>query len=269
MTGITEFEELSLAVRSIRAAASMLENGSYGAPQVDIIGGREWKIQADRDLEEEILRVLRRGSTYPILTEESGRLAGKGDRYWVVDPLDGSANFVRNLPFYAISVGLWQDKSPLIGAVLEVPTGRLFRGISGQGAWCDDKPIYRCPENCPPLAQSILCTGLPVGFDHSVEELQRLIKPFQHYGKTRMLGSAALMLCYVASGQVDSYFERGIALWDVGAALAIVLGAGGCIRIGEIREEWRLDIEAAGSEDLLMSNVVRNTDLIKMRSAKI
>jgi fructose-1,6-bisphosphatase/inositol monophosphatase family enzyme len=65
------------------------------------------------------------------------------------------------------------------------------------------------------------------------------------------------MLCYVASGQADSYWERQIALWDVGAALAIVQAAGGCARIGEVGETWRLDVEAAGREELLMSEVIR------------
>ena len=250
-------EDLSLAIRSVRAAASLLRSKPQGKATVDAIIGREWKVRADRDLEAVILQVLMEGSKYPVLTEESGHRAGVGERQWLVDPLDGSANFSRGLPFYAISVGLWQGTLPLLGAVLEIPTERLFCGIVGKGAWCNDEPIWRSPEECPLPAQSIFCTGLPIGLDHSVKELHGLVEPLRRFGKTRMLGSAALMLCYVASGQADSYWERQIALWDVGAALAIVRAAGGCTRIGEVGETWRLDVEAAGREELLMSEVIR------------
>ncbi len=250
-------EDLTLAILAVRTGASLLKTASRSMSRIEESIGREWKVCADHEIEGAILRVLQDGSNYPILSEETGELSGVGKRKWLVDPLDGSANFSRGLPFYAISVGLWQGTLPLLGAVLEIPTERLFCGIVGKGAWCNDEPIWRSPEECPLPAQSIFCTGLPIGLDHSVKELHGLVEPLRRFGKTRMLGSAALMLCYVASGQADSYWERQIALWDVGAALAIVRAAGGCTRIGEVGETWRLDVEAAGREELLMSEVIR------------
>jgi myo-inositol-1(or 4)-monophosphatase len=216
---------------------------------------REWKIRADRKLEKVILQVLTEGSDYPILSEESGVLAGDGERQWLVDPLDGSVNFSRELPFSAISVGLWENGHPSLGVVLEIPARRLFSGIVDKGAWCDDIPIWRSASSCPIPSEAILCTGLPVGLNHTVEQFQVLFSAYQLFGKTRMLGSAALMLCYVASGKCDSYWERRIALWDVGAALAIVKAAGGAIRVGEVAGDYRLDVEAAGCESLLVSEV--------------
>jgi len=251
----TNRRDLALAVRAVRAAEVLVGSNNLVKRTVDAIVGREWKVRADRDLEKVILQVLKEGSDYPILSEESGVLAGDGERQWLVDPLDGSANFTRELPLCAISVGLWQSGRPLLGVVLEIPAGRLLCGIVGEGAWCDEAPIRRRAAECPNPAKAILCTGLPAGLDHSPEQLQALVGAFQHFGKTRMLGSAALMLCYVASGRCDSYWERRIALWDVGAALAIVQASGGAIRIGEVAPDHRLDVEAAGWESLLVSEV--------------
>ncbi len=248
-------EDLSLAIRSVRAAASLLRSKPHDKATVDAIIGREWKVRADREIEKAILEVLQEGSDYPILSEESGDLIGIGKRKWLVDPLDGTANFSRGLPLYAISVGLWESGRPLLGVVLEMPSERLFYGIVNRGAWCDNDAIQRDSKSSPAALKAILCTGLPAGMNHSAEEFQALISVFGHFGKIRMLGSAALMLCYVASGQVDSYWERQIALWDVGAALAIVQAAGGVIEFSEPDNNNRLEVKAAACEHLLVSKV--------------
>jgi len=248
-------EDLTLAILAVRTGASLLKTASRSMSRIEESIGREWKVCADHEIEGAILRVLQDGSNYPILSEETGELSGVGKRKWLVDPLDGSANFSRGLPLYAISVGLWEDGRPILGAVLEMPSERLFHGVVGRGAWCERDQIQRDSSSSPVAIKAILCTGFPVGMNHSAEEFQTLIGAFRHFGKTRMLGSAALMLCYVASGQVDSYWERQIALWDVGAALAIVQAAGGVINISEPDKDNRLEVEAAACENLLVSNI--------------
>jgi myo-inositol-1(or 4)-monophosphatase len=246
---------LALAIRVVSEARTLLDYSDAGNQGVEAVIGREWKITADRELEEFIIRNLQDKSDYSILSEESGMIEGDGDLTWIVDPLDGSANFSRNLPFFAISVGLWHGAEPLLGAVLEVPAGRLYSGVVGAGAWCNGDPI-RSLLGKPQLPQDgIVCTGYPAGLSHSSRQLQELIEGSQKFGKTRMLGSAAVMLCYVASGRCDSYFERRIALWDVAAALAIVRAAGGVIRIFDITADYRLDVEAASCKHLLMSEL--------------
>lgn len=248
-------KDLELATQSIQAARSRLDTGLADDRSLENIDGREWKIRVDRELESVILKVLQEGSDYPVLSEESGILAGRGNRQWIVDPLDGSANFFRQVPMYCISVGLWENGSPLLGAVLEVPGNRLFSGIVGVGAWCNGEPIRRIVEAPARPMEALLCTGFPAEFEYSRENIQTLLTACGRFGKVRMLGSAALMLCYVASGRCDSYWERQIALWDIGAALAIVQATGGVTRFGKIGGNLRVDVEAAICERLLVSEV--------------
>jgi len=248
-------KDLELATQSIQAARLRLDAGLADNRFLEKIDGREWKIRADRELESVILKVLQEGSDYPILSEESGILAGEGNRQWIVDPLDGSANFFRKVPFYCISVGLWENEHPLLGAVLEIPGDRLFAGIVGVGAWCNGKPIGRKEDIPAEPSEAMLCTGLPAEFEHSRENIQTLVTACRRFGKVRMLGSAALMLCYVASGRCDSYWERQIALWDVGAALAIVQAVGGATRFSKVDDSLRVNVEAASCKRLLVSEV--------------
>ena len=136
-----------------------------------------------------------------------------------------------------------------------IPSNRMFSGIVGVGAWCNGEPIGVTDELPDEPSKAVLCTGLPVGFKHSEKNVRTLVSACRCFGKVRMLGSAALMLCYVASRRCDSYWENKIALWDIGAGLAIAQAAGRVTRIGEIGRDFRVDVEAAGSKALLVSQV--------------
>ena len=248
-------KELELAETTCKAAQARLAEMPCDATELDSSIGREWKVKADKLLESVIISNLRKGSDYPILSEESGVHKGAGEEYWIVDPLDGSANFSRGLPIYCISIGLWRDNQPILGAVLDPHNKQLFSGIVGDGAKCNGCEIQvRKGLDVDPLS-SVLCTGLPAGFDHTNKDLNNIVSLIGRFGKVRMLGSAALMLCYVASGRCDSYWERQIRLWDVAAALAIVVSAGGQFNLGEIADDFRVDVEAASDASLLVSRI--------------
>ena len=96
---------------------------------------------------------------------------------------------------------------------------------------------------------------LPAGLEHTKENLAKIVSLISQFGKVRMLGSAALMLCYVASGRCDSYWERRIRLWDIAAGLAIVVSAGGQFKLSEISEDFKVDVEAACAASLLVSRI--------------
>ena len=249
------YKELKLAEMTCRAAQVRLAETSRDARELDVSIGREWKINADKLLESVIVSHLRSESDYPILSEESGFQKGAGEEYWIVDPLDGSANYFRGLPIYCISIGLWKNNQPILGVVLDPHNKQLFSGIVGGGAKCNGCEIrVRKKLDVDPLS-SVLCTGFPAGLDHTQKNLDNIVSLICQFGKVRMLGSAALMLCYVASGRCDSYWERQIRLWDVAAGLAIVVSAGGQINLGEISEDFRVDVEAACAVPLLVSQV--------------
>jgi len=248
-------KELELAETTCKAAQARLAEMPCDATELDSSIGREWKIKADKLLESVIISNLRKGSDYPILSEESGVHKGAGEEYWIVDPLDGSANFSRGLPIYCISIGLWKNNQPILGVVLDPYNEQLFSGIVGDGAKCNGCEIQVRKKIDLDPSSSILCTGFPAGLDHSKKNLDNIVSLISRFGKVRMLGSAALMLCYVASGRCDSYWERQIRLWDVAAGLAIVVSAGGQIKLSKISEDFRVDVEAACATRMLASRI--------------
>jgi myo-inositol-1(or 4)-monophosphatase len=248
-------KELRLAEMTCWAAKERLAETLCNPRELENSMGREWKVKADKSLESVIIQNLQKESNYSILSEESGFHKGEGNEYWIVDPLDGSANFSRGLPIYCISVGLWRDNLPILGAVLDPHNKQLFSGIVGDGAKCNGCEIQvRKTLDVDPLS-SVLCTGFPAGLEHTNKDLDNIVSLISRFGKVRMLGSAALMLCYVASGRCDSYWERQIRLWDVAAGLAIVVSAGGQFKLGEISDDFKVDVEAAGATSLLASQI--------------
>jgi myo-inositol-1(or 4)-monophosphatase len=191
---------------------------------------KEIKAFADTIVEQDILAQLA-AAGLPILSEESGYLAGReDDGYWfIVDPLDGTFNFVKGLGPSAVSIALWKEQTPVFGAIYDLSRRQLIWGGPGLGAFAGDKEI-RVSDTHAACAASI-CTGFPVRFDLSNEHaLQQLLQVARSYAKVRMIGSAAMSLVNVAQGSADAYAEQDIMLWDVAAGLAIVEGAGGRTR---------------------------------------
>jgi myo-inositol-1(or 4)-monophosphatase len=219
---------LELAQAIAKETGELLAEGRATEAKLIGVDGREVKVSADRRSEERIIGRLQEKSDFDILSEESGTVPGcSGDPEWrwIVDPLDGSANYLLGVPFSCVSVGLWRKDEPILGTVYDFNRRELFGGIVGMGAWLNGVPIRVGPAREP--QDAVLCTGFPVGTDFSSGALTSFVSQVRSYRKIRMLGSAALSLAYVAAGRADAYFERDIRTWDVAAGLAIVLAAGG------------------------------------------
>lgn len=190
--------------------------------------GKDIKLAADRQSERIILDVLRHDSAFPILSEESGAIGPKVTRdqpRWIVDPLDGSFNYVRGIPGYCVSVALWAEDTPLLGVIYDPARIEMFAAIVGDRAWLNGKPIAVGAARSRRTA--VLFTGFPVRSRYTRLDGIRLGREWLAYKKVRMIGSAALSLAYVACGRGDAYREDGIMLWDVAAGLAILSAAGG------------------------------------------
>jgi len=186
---------------------------------------RDVKIRADLLSEQIILDSLRKKSIFSILSEEEGMIEGKDSRFiWIVDPLDGSLNYMRGIPFSCVSIGLWEGNAPVLGVVYDFNRAELFFGISGKKSWLNDKEIRASLVS--QREKAILCTGFPVNAKFSFQNLKSFVQKIQNYRKIRLFGSAALSLVYVASGRVDAYIEEDIMFWDVAAGLAIACGSG-------------------------------------------
>lgn len=204
---------------------------------------REMKSATDRVLEELVFHRLK-PTGLPILSEEAGAIEGHAndDLRWVVDPLDGTVNFMRRLGPCAVSIALCRNGLPVFGVIGEYPSAKLAWGGRFLGAFVDSCPIR--VSTIGDKSKAVLCTGFPSRFDFSVAS-PGFFDLMSLYGKVRMLGAASLSLLQVAKGAADAYVERDIMIWDVAAGLALVEGAGGRMRVSAGRYKDSLNVAAS------------------------
>lgn len=241
----------SIAIDAARYGRTVFNKASADSNILLSHCGKEWKIGLDYLLEDVILKEIRSKSSYPILSEESEDHENISSHYWIVDPLDGSANCLREIPICAISIALWHNDRPILGVILDLTRNELYYGSDLCGAWCDDSPISVSDETRKDRA--ILNTGFPSALNINASYLAKLAPFYDAFSKVRMFGSAAISLAYVACGRCDSYYEEDIAIWDVAAGLALVRAAGGII-ITEwsLSDKYRLTVSAAATESLMV-----------------
>jgi myo-inositol-1(or 4)-monophosphatase len=193
----------------------------------------EWKGQVDpvtavdREAEEAVLAVIRRRRPLDrILAEESGGDDWNEGRVWIVDPLDGTVNFVHGLPQVATSVGLRTDGRGLVGVVASVVNHEIFAAEAGNGATLNGDPIHVSSESTP--SRALVGTGFAYDRQQRAQEMANtLAGVLREFQGIRRVGSAALDLCWVATGRMDAYWEYGVRPWDTAAGALIVEEAGG------------------------------------------
>ncbi|MEM0987004.1 MAG: inositol monophosphatase family protein [Pseudomonadota bacterium] len=216
---------LDVAVGAARLAGDALLARGDGFDGVLSSEGRDIKLAADRSAETLIVDYLVAHTPLPVLGEETGWRGEKEDRFWVVDPLDGSANFQRRIPFCAVAIALMDGDVPVLGVVHDFNHGETFAGGEGVPATLNGAPIR--VSDIRETGKAVLISGLPVKANYSAEALGAMAAEFANWKKVRMMGSAAMAAAYVAAGRVDRYTEAGVRLWDVAAGMAIVKAAGG------------------------------------------
>ncbi|SHI42088.1 myo-inositol-1(or 4)-monophosphatase [Hymenobacter daecheongensis DSM 21074] len=145
---------------------------------------------------------------------------------WIIDPLDGTTNFIHGLPCYSVSVALMEGPELVIGVVYEVNLDECFRAVRGGGAFCNEQPIR--VSAAPALSQSLIATGFPYSNFHRVDDYLSILKQFMSSTNgIRRVGSAAVDLAWTAAGRFDGYFEFNINSYDVAAGILLVREAGG------------------------------------------
>ncbi len=222
---------LNIAVRAARRAGSIINRASLdgGGLKVRAKQARDFVTQVDDAAEQAILDVVRKA--YPahgFLAEESGASAGSEEYVWVIDPLDGTTNFIHGFPHYCVSIGI-QHRGALAHAVVYDPgRNELFTASKGRGAFLNDRRIR--VSKCPRLDEALVGTGFPF------KELSRLdlyTRQLIHLMKSsagvRRAGSAALDFAYVACGRLDAFWEMGLSPWDIAAGALLVQEAGGLV----------------------------------------
>lgn len=174
----------------------------------------------------ERLAALRPGDT--VLGEEYGGSAVGPGVHWVVDPIDGTVNFLYGLPWYAVSVAAVRDGRSLAGAVVEPASGRLWSAGLGLGATCDGEPLS--VSGATDVALSLLSTGFSYRAERRVRQVAMIAGLLPHVRDVRRTGSAALDLCGVAAGWLDAHLEHGCNWWDWAAAALVATEAGAVVR---------------------------------------
>jgi fructose-1,6-bisphosphatase/inositol monophosphatase family enzyme len=174
-----------------------------------------------------VKRILEARPHDSILGEEGARHDGTSGVHWIVDPLDGTVNYLYRRGDFAVSLGVQVHGVPTVGVVHDPSRGETYHAILGRGAWRNDARIHA--SNATDLGHSLVGTGF--GYDPDVRRIQgRLVaRMLPQVRDIRRAGSAALDVCAVASGRLDGFFERGVQAWDVAGAQIIVTEAGGLI----------------------------------------
>tara|TARA_B100001093_G_C26785271_1_gene996368 strand:- start:869 stop:1618 length:750 start_codon:yes stop_codon:yes gene_type:complete len=240
--------ELELAKKAAKEAGKLLLGNREVLNKPVGSSKKDTKLIADLKAENLIIDIVAEKSNYPILAEESGKSADElGNIFWVIDPLDGTANYNRGIPICCVSIGLVRDMKPILGVIYDfnnddIYVGDKFSNISTM----NDVPIN--VSNKETKEDSILITGLPHNSDYSKESLSKMVKDMQTWKKVRMIGSAAIAACYIASGKGDKYQEKGIYLWDIIAGAAIVESAGGNAEILNLKENFQVDVVFSNSK---------------------
>ncbi|HYA46363.1 MAG TPA: inositol monophosphatase family protein [Burkholderiales bacterium] len=231
---------LGIAVKAARRAGAIINRAARDVERLAVTRKRhnDFVTEVDKAAEEAIIEVLRRA--YPdhaILAEESGATAGsqgESEYTWIIDPLDGTTNFIHGFPQYAVSIAL-RHKGVLTQAVIFDPTkNELFTGTRGRGAYLDDRRIRVSKRT--QLAETLIGTGFPFRDFETLDEYLGMFRALTaRTAGLRRAGSAALDIAYVAAGRLDGFWELGLSPWDMAAGALLVQEAGGLV--GDFRGE--------------------------------
>lgn len=203
------------------------ERESFDLEMVQLKGKNDLVSYVDQEAEKKIVQALRKIlPEAEFVTEEGTTDQIKAQYRWIIDPLDGTTNFIHGLPIYSISIALMEDDEVVLGVVYEINRNECFHATKGNGAFCNQKRIS--VSQAPTISQSLLATGFPYyNFEKLHEYLAILNELMKNTHGLRRMGSAAVDLAYVACGRYEGYFEYNLNAWDVAAGTLLVEEAGG------------------------------------------
>jgi myo-inositol-1(or 4)-monophosphatase len=236
---------LEIAKDAALIAGKHLQNNQNEDLQILLNEGRDVKLKIDQDTEELIKKEISSRSNLPILGEESGYSEELGDMFWVIDPLDGTSNYLRNIPISCVAIAVIYKLDPVVGVINDFNNDHLYFAHEGRPAFMNNQNLK--VSQVSSKAEGTLITGIPAKTHYSDEEFKSMIQEFQEWKKIRMIGSAAMASAYVAAGKVDTYKENGIFLWDIAAGAALVKSAGGTVSISELQDDFRVDARFSNS----------------------
>lgn len=245
----SEFEIVACDAAA-RAGEVLKRRFAEGTVEVERKGLHDFVTAVDREAEREVLDELgRRYPDHAIMAEEASPEAAAAEFRWIVDPLDGTTNFIHGVPVFSVSIALEDRDGLAAGAILDPLRGEMFHASRGGGAHLNGRPIQCSRPSGPEMA--LLATGFPF---RELGRLERYLSAFEGFVRTtaglRRAGSAAIDLAYTACGRYDGFWEIGLSRWDVAAGTLLVQEAGGLVTdvVGGVSHLDTGDIVAAGRE---------------------
>lgn len=230
MTITTPLMNVMVAAARKAGRAMTRDFGEVENLQVSRKGPSDFVSAADQKAEEIIRKSLEKTRPgYGFLLEEGGEVKGTDKTHrFIIDPLDGTLNFLHGIPHFAISIALERDGKLRAGVVFDPMRNEMFWAEEGQGAWLENKRLRVASRK--KLSEAVVTTGIPqLGVDGAEKFLDELTAVRAEVAAVRRFGSAALDLAWVAAGRFDGYWERGLSLWDIAGGFVLVQEAGGLI----------------------------------------
>jgi myo-inositol-1(or 4)-monophosphatase len=212
----------------------------------------------DMEVEERVLGILQKAfPDVAVISEEQGDDAIRAETFYV-DAVDGTLNFVHGLSPFAVSIGYWKDGAPFAAAVHDPITGDVFSALRGGGARRNGKPIS--PSSAGSLRSSLVAAGWPYDRAERAALFSQMDRVYLSSQELRTIGCASLVLCYIAAGIFDGYWEWGLKPWDMAAGVLIVTEAGG--RVSSLTgSDFRLEEGSiAASNGLIHAELVRTVN---------
>lgn len=229
MNSATLFEAMIEAAKAA-GAGLMQDRSRHHTLDIRRKSGADFFSEADLNAESTVRRVLSEAAPeFGFLGEEGGLIAGKDpESTWIVDPLDGTTNFLRGMPTFAVNIAL-EQRGEIVAAVTYVPAmGEMFHARKGHGAFLNGQPIRIAAESV--LEDSVLAVGIPFGgkpkHDYFLREMRRLMPKV---AGIRRLGAGAVDSAWVAAGRFDAYWEQSVSPWDMAAGALLITEAGGVV----------------------------------------
>jgi len=252
-------DDLTVALTAARAGAEVLRRWTDRDLQTEFKGAGNPVTAADREAEAAVVAVL--GEHRPndgILAEEGSEAAVSSGRLWVIDPLDGTVNFLHGLGQSAVSIALGDDEGASVAVTIDPFRDEEFTATRGGGAFCNGRPLR--VSGCATLDEALLVTGFAYDRrDHGRSYTDAVAAVLAEAQGVRRLGSACLDLAWVACGRYEGHWEWGLAPWDLAAGVLLVTEAG-----GRVSDSYGDEVRP---EDVVASNGLIHDDLLRILAA--
>jgi myo-inositol-1(or 4)-monophosphatase len=252
---------INVMVKVCRKAAKTLirDFGEIENLQVSLKGPGDFVTASDKRVEKILIdELLKARPNYSVLSEEAGKINNDDAYKWIIDPIDGTANFLHGIPHFAISIGLEKDGEIICGIIYDPIKDEMFVAEKGNGSYLNNQRIRVSAR--PKLKDCVIFTGGP---KYEAENRELMLKEYNSFSSKvllpiRKMGSAALDMAYVASGRCDGFWHRNLNYWDIAAGIILVKESGGFVT------DFNGENAFLQNKTLLATNSRINTEMIEV-----